>query len=478
MNLSTILLLVISFIGHFAYGSINSRTIFVEEGSIVTYDSSWLLSFGLNINQYEKPLKQLRVQVQYFENAFESLSELDNIEVYYSKQELQARQTMLDLFKRKSSEFYNRYSQLEYLINAGENMLTDTKKSSGSISTLLNQPSAALGRNGSSLSKFEDNFYRQVSVIDTSFLQFNDPNDSLNKLINVTHTFKTSMTEFHDRLSQKVEADGDFISIALQMIDMFELVSDALHYTILSLDDFINSVRKSEEGSLSKSLISQNKLYKILRKIQSRLPEGFNLPFSLSHKYIHKYYESSWVVPVIDDNQLRFAAFIPIGNANSRFHIFRAMPVPSDLKGQSGVYEVDPLHIAVSPDHTRYVLLSTQEIDRCKSDGVCNLKGPIYRTTNYPYCLMSLYTKNRIQIINYCNNSIHDDVKETSFQHQKGITYGALIAVISSATLVAATFATLCIFLNRKKINQTVVKNETRRSLFRTHTDVFFDACS
>ena len=143
-------------------------------------------------------------------------------------------------------------------------------------------------------------------------------------------------------------------------------------------------------------LLKPSKMIKILKEIQQQVPNDMSLKIPMIRSEVISYYKHIQTLVVPDQGQFSVVFAILVVLKGLSLNVFHAIvvPVPQNNSSISANYKLETTFLAVSGDTYLYTLLEKEELIRCFSSPYCKLRLPLYKTANYPTCIMALYTQN------------------------------------------------------------------------------------
>ena len=136
-----------------------------------------------------------------------------------------------------------------------------------------------------------------------------------------------------------------------------------------------------------------------------------------------------------------------LNNVKSQCTIYRILNIPLGLTNTSFVafYKISHEYIAVSLDHSRYILLSNSDAQVCihNSLNLCAPEPPIYPKVNTKNCIASIFSDKFIS--QNCHTVIRTDI---SLRHAIHLSQGNWIVSL----IKPFTMTVVCNKYNRKQI--------------------------
>ena len=169
-----------------------------------------------------------------------------------------------------------------------------------------------------------------------------------------------------------------------------ETIQKAFSYLTL-LNNQINSLAA---GVLPQSLIDPHQLKATLASVKRKIPNNLMLPFDYNSD-IWSYYKHLKSALVFRENKFLIITSLHLNDIKSQFKIFRIVNIPIGYQNISAIatYKLTHEHIAVSIDHSKYILLSKSEANLCTHNTLklCAHDQAIYTFHNTKNCIASLF---------------------------------------------------------------------------------------
>ncbi|CAC5412396.1 unnamed protein product [Mytilus coruscus] len=154
-------------------------------------------------------------------------------------------------------------------------------------------------------------------------------------------------------------------------------------------------------GHMSPSLISPGNLRVLLTDIKRRLTATLKIPGD-EIKIIWNFYKFLTCSTVLDENRIIIIITLPLLDIRDSYAIYKIhnLPVPtkvtdknSDSSDMVTQYELEAAVIAANQEKTKFMLLSTQEIDKCSNPFVIfsEIKSPVYPVNLSKLCVIALF---------------------------------------------------------------------------------------
>jgi len=381
--------------------------------------SSWILTFSIDLHQYDTFFTNLDRQVA----IFHRMMSRQPINTNSSWTAVHSR--INSLFKAEDLQFNLEFDKLRSLFTDITNVLTspsegweERSRKKRSLIPLGKAFSFLFGvANDEELTMVKQAVLELktsqrrlihiisggLSIINATHRAIENNRHFMGQLADATMLLKRDLNTMYETITSDITPEIMFTHVTTQISTMYHIIFASfisLHHSLVELE---SQLAQLLQGKLPLTLVLPNTLKKALMEIQAHAPAYLELPYALDR--IDLYYLLD--VSLFHGNgQIHVAMDIPLVHKISRFTIYKviSMPIAHSKIGMSISYQLDHDFVAISKDKSRYMLLSQLDIEQCTgiSTPYCQLEYPSLDINAAATCLTSLYFRNEALINDTC----------------------------------------------------------------------------
>ena len=413
----------------------HTGTLFIYENTVSGSFSSWLLTYTIDIQPYQTHLQGLKDQIELFNNA---ITELDEYKTW--NQTMIIRRNIRSLIMEESRLFMDEYEQINSIFQDTSSLSiprADPRTRRSLIPIIGDLLSDLFGvgtekqlrRLKSAMNDLRDNQDQFAHVLSKSLTLINKTNEqvrtnrqALKKLSSALNYFQTEVQQVLYQWRHSIIPEMLYIELVTRLHTIFHLVSSTMRQIHFEISDMATEVQTALNGHVSPKLIKPSVLANTLRRIRAKLPQGTTLPFNTDKQGLMTYYHYLQPSVLPGPYKIHVAVAIPLLHTDNSFELYRAIqiPVPNPENGLGANYLIEHEHLLVSTDKNTFSFIKDSELDDCRQLPVCTFASPLYRITQYPTCLTSLFLNDDTRIGIYCKKIISNMPPIPIVQHMFG----------------------------------------------------------
>ena len=191
------------------------------------------------------------------------------------------------------------------------------------------------------------------------------------ELIIVIQKLDSKILKMQQVFSQRFVRLEQFIHTYLQFQTIFDEIRLTTQDAIFYLDSLKSELNMLSMQHLSTSTISPRNLKELLIKIETKLPNNFELPRN-PRKEIWFFYKTLNCITYLKNNEIRVILKIPLMNTKQRYKVYKIynLPLPLSTKHDKILlkYDLETEMLMVSKDRAKFWLLSesTYHYNHCQ----------------------------------------------------------------------------------------------------------------
>jgi len=391
---------------------------FLYRNTIAMKHSGWMITIVNELEPYEKHTIAIREQLDQFAAAFSTHAiNSSGVELHDIWPET------IKFLRKAENNFRTEYLEIQSLYQSVRDLVDMRLVNGRSKRALLPFVGSALSYLFGTVSEGDLDDIRQamlqladsqektlhlfdenLTALNLTYEGVRTNRKVINKLTRAVGELKTKVNDIYRALERGLQN----ARIILMIHDVYNIVSDAMMDTRLSMNKLMNIIEHSNQGRLTTDLISPSSLPSLLRTIKRRLPIGQDLPYPLTPKGLTKYYANLRPILVSGHGRFYITLIVPIIHDQTQFEVYDIVNEPvydSDTK-LSAKMILETNSIAVSTNRENYVLLSPDERIFCIANPFCEINSPIYNIQNAEICLTSLFRKDVDKVKRSCKTQI------------------------------------------------------------------------
>ena len=266
---------------------------------------------------------------------------------------------------------------------------------------------------------------QSLTLISTTHEHVRENRKKINGIVTQLKTLRNSMDDFATETSLLTKTIVSFLTYYSQLTiitdDMEELAMEAMNH----LDNLKAQLDMLSMGRLTPSVVGPLHLREILREINKKLPNDLFIPIQPKNQ-LWEFYNRITCSSAFDRNHVLIVLDIPLGSYRDSYDLIQVynMPLPNvdmykSAKTDNAVYkprqmvaqyELEVDTFVIERAKSRYVLLTTDEAQRCmrsESGAFCDLSSPVYHVGPEPRaCVVALYLNNKAKARQICQVKI------------------------------------------------------------------------
>lgn len=374
----------------------NAGVLFRPEHEVVFTTDTWTISFQFSLVPMKNSFKRLK---DYFEEWKKINMKLIQDEVVLQLDSLfnETQEEFLGLFLHDSFEAEKiektekarvKRGYVDAVGSLSKTLFgTATSEDIRNVNLKMRKVEYEIGKEGSLISQ-------QVTVLHDlqmhEKLQDNRMNATIAALKGLFDSIKsmTSLTDEHR------EGEGTLRSAVLiyynHLLSGINLFRTQVNFLKQVQSQLLN-------GYLDRFLISNEKLYSVLEKIQLSLSDRARFVLPLHQSSIRNYYQWRLVTFLPVEGTIKGILHVPLMDLESSFTLFNVVPFPTPLNASLPEYRVQlntkTKYLAVTPDHSKFVELEFLDYHQC-------YQGPIllcplvhaYNLADERSCIFDIFT--------------------------------------------------------------------------------------
>jgi len=398
----------------------NERTgvYFLYRNTIYMKHSNWVISIVNELDPYEKHTLDIKAQLDQFSEAFATYSTniSRNSSLNIWPESIKFLTKAEENFRGEYFEIQSLYQSVRYLVDM---RLVNGRNKRAVIPFIGSVMSYLFGTISEDdivdirekMSKLEANQEKTTHILDESLTVINLTYEGvkanrkvINKLSKVVDGLKTKINDIYEALRKGIQN----ARIILMVHDVYNIVSDAMLDTRLSLQKLTNIIEHSNRGQLTTELISPPTLKSMLRTIRRKLTDGMDLPYPLTPRGLKMYYANLQPILLPGKGQFYITLVIPIIHDQTEFEIFDIInePVYDSESKLSAKMVIDTSSIAISRNRAEYVVLDSNERIFCLVNPFCDIRSPVYNIPHAETCITALFEKDVDKVKRICKTQI------------------------------------------------------------------------
>ena len=421
---------------------------FLYEGQVVLTKETWLVSFSLDMEPYQKQVAQI------VETVNELNEVLKEIKPYTNEQPAQggdqdqmqsnlteadkAYQKSLELFKmegehsmQEAAALQGLYGELEesfllprsiswtsYVENKPR--LPGRHRNKRSILSLVgfilggivdigtlvsvNQLRSKVKVLSSNVDDLMHATKDAYSILNVTQEQVHQNRVALNTLGREIAAATQQMQVAFSQLEERTLKELYYAMVMSQIHSYFNVVQNALRRAFTQLIMLREDLNSAALGRMNFGLVSREQLRATVRKIQNLLPQGYFIP--VDEHDLGPLYRNAGVIVFSVGQVLYTTMAIPVARIAAEFDVYQLVSVPHlrDDLGVSLQYRLEETGLAISKDRMTYQLMTGMQASICGNPATpfCILAKPMYSVTRNPSCLSVLFMKQQTGIDQLC----------------------------------------------------------------------------
>ena len=382
-----------------------------NEDVYISYDT-WLVTFTIDLEPYEEHIQTLHDSICEFYYAFNEIAHHDNVtrnqnhlsNVHNDVQNFLRREmTQID---RSFDDVLSRYHEINTIVN--QKVSTRSKRGlfpfGGKIlNFLFSVPTESnlkkLRRTIVDVAKTQSQLVHvvenSISILNTSHEEIKENREMLNGIYNVTFELRNEMNLILNRLTQDIVPEITYLELLGRINNMYHVITSTLDKFKYTFDNILHQVQLCLQGNLPITLLPPSQITNIFSQVQNKLRHGYVLPYSVRSYDRLSYYKYLSPLVVPQKTKLHILIAIPIISQNQKLNVYESvkMPFTHQQFNLSAIYDTEADFIAISPDRKVYSLLHKSETTFCQQGYACKLSSPLYKSNNYPSCLLYLFSE-------------------------------------------------------------------------------------
>ncbi|XP_052082136.1 uncharacterized protein LOC127719850 isoform X1 [Mytilus californianus] len=395
---------------------VKENVMFQKIKEISTTRSNWLITFVVDLDPFELFLNKIE---QDLGKAFLATQKVHTISMFYTPEKKHILATILSLQREveglnRTKDYlqsqFNDYQSLYY----DETAKFKTKRSlfpiigkalSFLFGTVSDSDLSKIRRNIKTLAQNQDAIRHIVqdglTILNTTQTHVSENRHKVNELIESVQDLGNRLQTFATDLEKQIEVMGSYLQAYLHMDMIIGEIKDLMNIAGDYLNHLQLQLNMLSLGHMSPSLISPGNLRVLLTDIKRRLPATLKIPGD-EVKDIWNFYKFLTCSTVLDENKIIIIITLPLLDIRDTYEIYKIhnLPVPttitdkqSDSSNMVAQYELEAEVIAANQEKTKYMLLNTNEIDKCSNPLVnfCEIKSPVYPVNLSKLCIIALF---------------------------------------------------------------------------------------
>lgn len=393
--------------------------------------AQWLLTFVIDMAPFNKAIMNTESNLLIVERSIrQSMYKYTRTdEIYYITSLSRLLKDVKHLRKDLAliSKEYDKLSKLYQAQNDQNSPITDSRKRRsvlpflGSIGKFLfglstekdvSKIKNAVRQLAKEQSQIKHIVKQNLSILNVTRSELKENRHAINNVIDALQQTNADLLNvtsyFNNRFNTMEKFVINYLHTNLVLQENRETVQKAFSYLTL-LNNQLNSLAA---GILPQSLIDPNQLQDTLIAVKKQLPNNLILPFDFNSD-LWSYYKHLRSVLVFRRNKFLIITSIHLNDIKSQFKIFKIFNIPIGYENISAIatYKLTHENIAVSIDHSKYILLSKPEAYLCTHNKLkmCAHVQAIYTFYNTKNCIASLFMNKRIS--QNCKTIIKTDIQ-------------------------------------------------------------------
>ena len=247
---------------------------------------------------------------------------------------------------------------------------------------------------------------KSMTLINTTYFNELEDRRAINHLINTTSSLSIQVVHLQQSLAQ---SDWTRSLRTLMIVQ----VQSAIHTALLAFTEleslitrWTNTASELAQGVLPSGLITPPQLAKILRDVETQLPNIFSLAIG-PNSDILTYYKYLQAIPIPDKNVPHVLVLVPLRKLYDDFDVYRIIPTPKHFNNSVISYENLRQRLVVSIDHSRYFIPEQTDVTTCINQHLttCPVRDP-YMSTEELSCEMALFLNKSSIVTQQCRRLI------------------------------------------------------------------------
>ncbi|CAC5360921.1 unnamed protein product [Mytilus coruscus] len=375
---------------------------------ISTTRSNWLITFVVDLNPFESFLNRIE---QDLNKAFAATQKVHTISMFYIlatilslQREVEGLNRAKDYLRSQFNDYKSLYYDETAKCRSKRSLLPIIGKAlSFLFGTVSDSDLSKIRRNIKTLAQNQDAICHilqvGLTILNTTQTHVSENRHKVSELIESVQDLGNRLKTFASDLKKQIEVMQAYLHMDMIVIEIKDLMNIAGDY----LNNLQLQLNMLSLGHMSPILITPGTLRVLLTDIKRRLPAKLKIPGD-EIKDIWNFYKFLACSTVLDENRIIIIITLPLLDIRDSYDIYKIhnLPVPtkvtdkkSDSSNMVAQYELEAAVIAANQEKTKYMLLSTQEIDKCSNPLVnyCEIKSPVYPVNLSKLCIIALFAK-------------------------------------------------------------------------------------
>ena len=409
----------------YCWAATQNGVYFIPQSAIHTTHSSWIVTLTVNLHPYVDHLHLLRQEVKKVEAGINFVKHyIDQGGNSNSSTYLWEVYNMLQYENTKIKKGYyglrENIEEIRLMLNTKYSMLGRNKRSIlpgvGSLLSFLfgTATKGNLDKVRQALLKVDLKQYQLVHVMENSISVINKTQHYMQENRMVINQLRSASIRFQKELSafsrefSLVGTEITKVEIMSKIQAFFLVMLQTFQKTKWSLDQLTTQINNAVQGQLLMSFWKPTDMLDSLTEIQKQLPPDMELPYPLKGVTLLKYYRYLQPLVIPEHDSFHVILALPVVHINSRYMLYKviSLPVPLQPWPLIASHKVESNYLAISPDNSRYALLSNDAATKCYDELNCKFNGPLYKVGEYSTCVISLYMNKSQDVNDVCDINI------------------------------------------------------------------------
>ena len=435
---------------------VSENVVFTKVNQISTSRSKWLISMIIDLEPFERFVTQMTLDITDCEILVRRISSKYASDLRFRsfmnsfvglRKELQhlseVRETLVKAFADYQSLHPRHKRSLIPILGKFLHVVTGvlTKADLRSIKTNLHN----LASNQDKLSHVLES---SLTIVNISQVHISENRHQLNVLGKVLSAVKSNITEVTAKINHKLQGLEYFIQLYLQLDLMAGEMKDTIQVATFYLNTLRLQLSNLALGHLSVDIAPPNMLRNILHEIEANLPSNLQLPAD-PLKDIWSYYQLLTCTTLMENNKIIVVVSLPLTDVNSQFDIYSIKSLPyipdpslvtlsTDMTAE---YQLEADAIALNPERSKFILLTSQELQRCSIPSVefCTIQSPVFPVNLSKMCITSLFLQEKNEISKNCQAKVDLTSKLPQAKYLQTGLWAITSKVSQTFTIICAT---------------------------------------
>ena len=321
----------------------SENVVFQKTNEVFINDAKWSVTFVHDLRPFQKLINQIKNDlvhtdeiVKTITNFYESSNMTGYVETFKSLH------IEVDLLTDTYNSVYDNFAEYQSLsVNGHRNQRSLIPIIGQLMSTLFGTVSENdlenINRNIKALAGNQKQIIHDLdvslSVLNLTRMQVSENRRSIMDLIIVVQKLDRKIFDLQQVFSAKFVRLEQFVHTYLQFQMILDEIKQTTQDAVFYLESLKSELNMLSMQHLSTNTISPKDLKELLIKVESKLPNNFELPRN-PRKDIWYFYKTLTSITYLEDNEIRIVLKIPLINTKEEYEVYRIynLPLPMATK--------------------------------------------------------------------------------------------------------------------------------------------------